>query len=193
MQSALKALKKARKFLQKRNNTSWVILLIGVLIFVFGAVNYYRVRILSFDKVPPQVIQKVKDVDVPVEILIPSIKVDLTVEPGTINNGVWLISNTEATFLDSSAVPGSGGNTVIYGHNLTTIFANLPYLSLGQKIIVKTKSGKLYNYIATQKYFVGPDRVDLVSPSNSDELTVYTCWGLFDSQRAVVVAKPASL
>jgi sortase (surface protein transpeptidase) len=59
-----------------------------------------------------------------------------------------------------------------------------------KKIIVKTKSGKIYNYIATEKYFVGPSRVDLVSPTNTDELTIYTCWGLFDSERAVIKAKP---
>lgn len=128
--------------------------------------------------------------DTPVEIIIPSIQIDLKVEPGQIKDRVWLISDSEATFLNTSAIPGTNGNTVIYGHNKKAIFGSLPYLSLGQKIIIKTKSGKIYNYIADQKYFVGPDRVDLVSPKNSDELTIYTCWGLFDSQRAIVTAKP---
>lgn len=165
----------------------------GLFIFIVGASHYYAIRVLSFDKVPPQAVQKVKDVDVPTEILIPSIKIDLKVDPGQIKNGVWLISSSTATYLDTSAAPGENGNTVIYGHNLKAIFGNLPYLSLGQKIIIKTKSGKLYNYIASQKYFVGPNRVDLVSPSDTEELTIYTCYGLFDSERAVVVAKPTSI
>lgn len=163
---------------------------VGLLVFSFGAINYYRVRILSFSKVPQAAIQSTKNIDIPVEIIIPSVQIDLNVDPGEIKNGVWLISGSGATFLNTSAAPGSGGNTVIYGHNLKKIFANLPYLSIGQKISVKTKSGKIYNYVADQKYFVGPDRVDLVSPTNTDELTIYTCWGLFDSQRALVVAKP---
>jgi sortase (surface protein transpeptidase) len=79
---------------------------------------------------------------------------------------------------------------VIYGHNKKVIFGNLPYLSLGQKIIIKTKDGKTYTYEAYQKDFVGADRIDLVSPTNTEELTIYTCWGLFDTQRAVLKAKP---
>ena len=139
---------------------------------------------------PPEVQKSTENLDVPVEIIIPSIQIDLKVDPGQIKDGVWLISDTEATFLNTSAAPGTGGNTVIYGHNKKVIFGNLPYLSLGQKIIIKTKSGKIYNYVADQKYFVGPDRVDLVSPTKDDELTIYTCYGLFDSERAVVKAKP---
>lgn len=139
---------------------------------------------------PEEVRKSTQDVDLPVEIIIPSIQIDLKVDPGQIKDGVWQISEKSATFLNTSAPPGSGGNTVIYGHNKQAIFGNLPYLSVGQKITIKTKSGKIYNYIAEKKYFVGPDRVDLVSPSDKEELTIYTCYGLFDGERAVIVAKP---
>jgi len=170
-----------------------LVTLLGLSIFFYGAVNYYSVRILSFSKVPQAAATKTQNVDAPTEIIIPSISIDLPVEPGEIKDGVWLISDSTATFLSTSAAPGGGGNTVIYGHNLKRIFGNLPYLSIGQKIIIKTKSGKVYDYIANQKYFVGPDRVDLVSPTDTEELTIYTCWGLLDSERAVVVAKPISM
>lgn len=176
--------------LQSQLNLPHLLITLGIALFIFGGVSYYRVRILSFSSVPPEAITKTQDVDIPVEIIIPSIQIDLKVEPGQIKDGVWQISQSEATFLAGSAAPGESGNTVIYGHNLKAIFGNLPYLSIGQKIIVKTKSGKTYNYIASQKYFVGPDRVDLVSPASEEELTIYTCYGLFDSQRAVVRAKP---
>jgi len=108
---------------------------------------------------------------------------------GTIKDGVWQISYDNPTFLDSSARPATGGNIVIYGHNKKAIFGNLPYLSLGQKIIVKTADGKTYTYEAYWKDFVASDRVDLVSPEPMEELTIYTCWGLFDSRRAVIKAK----
>lgn len=170
-------------------NQSLIIILLGVGIIIFGGVNYYRVRILSFDKVPESAQIKIRNVDSPVKILIPSVKINLTVDPGGITDGVWQISASDATFLTTSAPPGEKGNTVIYGHNKKAIFGNLPYLSIGQKITVITKSGKTYNYIATEKFFVGPDRVDLISPTSDEELTVYTCWGIFDSQRAVVKAK----
>lgn len=126
----------------------------------------------------------------PTVIIIPSIGINLPIQVGEIKNGAWEISYSNATFLNSSARPGTGGNSVIYGHNKKTIFGNLPYLSIGQKIIIKTQDGVLHTYEAYQKDFVGPDRVDLVSPTNKEELTIYTCWGLFDSQRVVVKAKP---
>lgn len=170
--------------------TPYFLVFLGFALLSFGAVNYYLVRILSFSKVPVAAAQSVQNLDIPVEIIIPSIQIDLKVEPGQIKDGVWLISESNATFLGTSAAPGSGGDTVIYGHNKKAIFGNLPYLSLGQKITIKTQSGKIYNYVADQKFFVGPDRVDLVSPSSTEELTIYTCWGLFDSQRAVIKAKP---
>ncbi len=144
---------------------------------------------MSFSKVPEAAVKSTQDMDIPVELIIPSINIDLQVDPGQIKDGVWQISDTNATFLNTAAVPGGGGNTVIYGHNKKVLFGNLPYLSLGQKISIKTKSGKIYNYVADTKYFVSPDRVDLVSPTNTEELTIYTCYGLFDSQRAVVKAK----
>jgi len=78
----------------------------------------------------------------------------------------------------------------VYGHNKKIIFGSLPYLSIGQKVIVKTQDGKLYTYEVYKKDFVKPARVDLVSPTNFEELTLFTCWGLFDSQRVVVKAKP---
>lgn len=149
-------------------------------------------RVLSFSKVPPEAVNATQNTDIPAEIIIPSIKIDLAVDPGVIKDGVWQISDSGATFLSGSAPPGTKGNTVIYGHNKKIIFGNLPYLSIGQTISVKTKSGKIFNYIAKQKYFVGPDRVDLVSPSDHEELTIYTCWGLFDGQRVVIKADPVS-
>lgn len=126
----------------------------------------------------------------PIEIIIPSISVDIKLDTGQIKNGVWEISGVNATFLNTSAVPGTNGNIVIYGHNKKNIFGNLPYLSVGQKIALKTARGKIYNYIVKEKLFVNPDRVDLVSSADKEELTVYTCWGLFDSQRAVIKAEP---
>jgi LPXTG-site transpeptidase (sortase) family protein len=131
-----------------------------------------------------------QNLDIPVEVIIPSINLDLKVDPGTIKNGIWQTSDSTATFLDTSSTPGSTGNTVIYGHNKKIIFGNLPYLSTGQRIIVKTRSGQIYNYIVENKYFVDPGRIDLVSPTNNSQLTIFTCWGAFDQQRAVIKAVP---
>ncbi len=168
-----------------------ILVFLGFSLISFGAVNYYRVRVLSFTKTPAQATQTSQTFKLPEEILIPSIGIDLPIEIGTIKDGVWQISYNHPTFLDSSARPGSGGNVVIYGHNKKVIFGNLPYLSLGQKIYIKTTDEKVHIYETYKKDFVSPDRIDLISPTNKEELTIYTCYGLFDSQRVVIKAKPS--
>ncbi|KKU10294.1 MAG: Peptidase C60 sortase A and B [Candidatus Woesebacteria bacterium GW2011_GWB1_45_5] len=183
-----RVLKTSRKHIKRLNQRPLLLLFLGLFIFFVGASNYYRVRILSFNNAPSGAV--VSADDPPVQITIPSIDIDIPVEPASIKDGVWEISYKNATFLNTSGTPESGGNIVVYGHNKKAIFGNLPYLSLGQKIIVKTQNGKTYEYEAYQKDFVGPDRVDLVSPTTYEELTIYTCWGLFDSQRVVIKAKP---
>ena len=162
---------------------------LGLTLFFLGASRYYKLRTLSFAWAPDQV-QINQGGELPIQITIPSIKVDLPIDVGSIVNGVWQVSSSHATFLGSSARPKTAGNIVIYGHNKKAIFGNLQYLSIGQKVFVKTQSEKIYAYEVYRKEFVKPDRVDLVSPIGFEELTLYTCWGLFDSQRVVIKARP---
>lgn len=185
-----KASKTSRKLIKRLDKVRPSVLIsLGIFIFLVGASNYYNDRILSFTKTPTEAKTELKG-ELPSEIDIPSINMKLPVEIGKIDNGVWQISYDHPTFLNASARPGTNGNIVIYGHNKKAIFGNLPYLSLEQKIYIKTTDNKIYTYVAYQKDFVSPDRVDLVSQTNREELTIYTCWGLFDTQRVVIKAKP---
>ena len=184
--SVSKTLKKLSRWL---SNRPLLVISIGLFIFFVGAVHYYQLRILSFTQTPAEAQTTVKG-ELPTEISIPSININEPIDIGSIKDGVWQISYNNPTFLETSARPGTGGNIVIYGHNKKAIFGNLPYLSIGQKIMIKTTDGKTYTYIVYEKDFVGPGRVDLVSPTNTEELTIYTCWGIFDIDRAVVKSKP---
>lgn len=177
-------LKKLKKF-----NKPVYLIILGVLLFSFGLYHYLSIRVLSFNSIP-EIAESVETGNYPVQIEIPSIDINVEIEPGSIKDGVWDISYDKATFLSSSQRPGSSGNTVIYGHNKKLLFGNLPYLSIGQKIMVKTSDGVIHIYEVYKKDFVSPDRVELVSPTDYEELTLFTCWGLFDSQRVVVKAKP---
>ena len=178
-----------KKLKAKRFRKPLIFLFLGIVLILFGGINYYKIRVLSFTKSPQESFSEQKS-ELPVQITIPSVGIDLPVETGEIKDGVWKISYSSATFLNSSARPGNSGNTVIYGHNKKAIFGNLPYLSLGQKIYVKTVDGKIYIYEAYWKDFVASDRVDLVEETDKEELTLYTCWGIFDQNRAVIKARP---
>lgn len=183
-----KRLSKLQAKLQSGKNPI-IVVTFGIFLFLVGASHYYQLRILSFRGYVAKA-ENMQIGELPVQITIPSIGIDQKIEVGSIIEGVWQISYEHPTFLDSSARPGTGGNTVIYGHNKKVIFGNLPYVSIGQNVFIKVMSGKIYKYEIYQKDFVGPGRVDLVSPTNKEELTLYTCYGLFDSQRAVIKARP---
>jgi LPXTG-site transpeptidase (sortase) family protein len=181
-----------KKFLGnfKKRPLSWALILAGFILIIFGSTNYFRIRRLSFNGTPQLAQNSGENLEMPVELIIPSLSLNLKVDPGVILDGIWQVSNQNATYLTTSAPPGQNGNTVIYGHNLKRILGNLPYISDGQKITIKTMSGKLLNYTVISKVIVSPDRIDLVSPTSTEELTIYTCTGFADTKRVVVKAKP---
>jgi len=175
---------------EKSHRKGKILIFVGLIIIVFGAINYYRIRILSFAKVPATAIGSTTNIDIPSEISIPSINVDLKIDPSNIYDGVWQISKENASFLTTSSPIGGNGNTVIYGHNKKKIFGNLPNVNIGEKISVKTVMGKTYDYIVDKKEFVSPKEVELISETAEPTLTIYTYYGFLGSQRAVIVAKP---
>lgn len=151
---------------------------------------YYQKRVLSFASVPEFTSQEEVGEEIPSRIVVPSAKIDLSVELGTIKKGVWQISETGASFLDVSAKPGSGGNIVIYGHNKKVIFGNLGSVKVGDTIILDTPKGKEFDYKVVSVETVAPTKVEVIAPTDYEVLTVYTCNGLFDSTRLIIKAKP---
>jgi len=172
-----KRLRKKRKF---SFILSYILVFIGSGLMVFGVLSFYNARILSFTSTPQSSTTNVQTInredELPIHLTIPSINIDLPIESGSIKDGVWQISYENATFLDSSAEPGTGGNIVIYGHNKKKIFGNLPYITKGARITLTAKNGKTFDYEVESKIYVKPDRVDLVSPLDHEILTIYTCW-----------------
>lgn len=169
---------------------SLLAIIFGLSIFSFGAYRYFSIRILSFSKPPPETVTTKNRAELPAKITIPDLKIDLPIEEGFIKDGVWQISEANASHLNTSARPGEGGNIVVYGHNKRVIFGSLPYARIGAKITITDKNGKKYNYEVTNKLYASPDQVNLLYPTDYEQLTIYTCAGLFDSQRFIIKAKP---
>lgn len=151
---------------------------------------YYQKRILSFASVPEFSTQQIKASEAPSRIIIPSVKIDLPIDEGTIKNGVWQISDVGASFLDVSAKPGSPGNIVVYGHNKRVIFGNLSLVHKGDTITLMNLSGDEFVYKVESISTVKPTEVSVIAPTDYEVLTVYTCNGLFDSTRLIIKAKP---
>ena len=169
-----------------------VLLIVGFfLIALFSGWRFYNARILSFktDNVSASSESQSSN---PVSINIPSIGLTLPVEESTIIDGVWQISYQGASHLDKSADPGEGGNMVIYGHNKNSLFGQIRWLKEEDLIEIKNEEGVLYSYRVVKTVITTPDDIEYVLPKSEEILTLYTCTGLLDSKRHIVLAKRES-
>lgn len=125
----------------------------------------------------------------PVRIFIPGL-IDLGIEPHVYAEGEWTISTNQASYLTASARPGESGNIIIYGHNKWPIFGKLTSLQ-GQEIItLYLQDGSERQYQIESLAEVAPTQTELLQPTATEVLTVYTCTGWLDSRRLVIRAHP---
>lgn len=126
----------------------------------------------------------------PTAIHIPSVGIHLPIEESDIVDGVWQVSQTGASHLQTSARPGQSSNIVIYGHNLLSLFGRVRDLNKGDIITLKTAYGSLFTYEVTETMTVQPNQIEVALPTDTETLTLFTCDGLADSIRFVIRAKP---
>jgi LPXTG-site transpeptidase (sortase) family protein len=167
------------------------LIFLGFLLMSFAAgYRFYSERILSFSATPSNANAFENQKNTPTRITIPKVKIDVPVEVSSIRDGVWGISNHGASFLDISAGIGSGGNIVMYGHNKAKIFGYIRNLKKGDLIELQDKDGVKHVYKVEETRVVEPNNLTYVEPKDKETLTLYTCTGLFDSKRHIVVAYP---
>ncbi len=126
----------------------------------------------------------------PTFIAIKDNNIFLPIKETIIQNGVWEVSTDGASHLATSSRPGENGTIIIYGHNTLAEFGSIPYVSLGEPIIISASDGKTYTYIIKKTAVVDPTDVSILKNQQGETLILYTCYGFADLQRFVVVAKP---
>lgn len=159
---------------------------------LFSGWRFSRARILSFSQEYPKDGQtvRVNDDARPTSIEIPSVGIKLEVVESEIKDGIWEISYTGASHLNKSAYPGEGGNIIFYGHNRRSLFGPIRWLEKDAEIILTGKNSEKHSYKVVETVEVSPENIQYVLPKSEETLTLYTCTGLFDSKRFIVVAKP---
>lgn len=129
------------------------------------------------------------DVEAPIVL---SKSADETALQNDLNHGVVHYPGT--------ALPGQRGNTYIAGHSsnyvwsqgaYNYVFKGLNDLVTGDKITVTMSfsNGKkiTYNYVTSLKEEVAPDDARIFAESQSQELTLTTCWPLGTNTRRIMV------
>lgn len=125
----------------------------------------------------------------PIRLYIPNLAKSLAIEVGEVVNNRWSISQTGVSFYKDSAIPGSNGNSVIYGHNLKNILGDLPKLTSEDKIYVILSDGSFARYAVFNKKSISPNQVEILNQTQDSRLTIYTCSGFLDTARFAVIAK----
>lgn len=125
----------------------------------------------------------------PVEIIIPAINLDLPIIPAKLEKGKWEATTKGVSWLSSSPMPGIEGNSILYGHNWPNLLGNILKLKPGQIIKIKFSDGLEKLFVIDSTVTVSPNDVNILKPSKSAQVTLYTCTGFLDNKRFVVVAK----
>jgi LPXTG-site transpeptidase (sortase) family protein len=180
--------KRRSKFLFRGGN---VLIITGIILMaLWGVHRFFYNRSLSLsDAILASYAQTHSEVAYPIHITIGEAIRLPVVESGKVN-GVWAVSQTSANHVQASALPGEAGNIIIYGHNLNTIFGYLVDQRVGTVVDIRTNDGKLHKYKISDIHIVDPSQTDLLAPTTTEILTLYTCTGFLDSQRFVARATP---
>lgn len=123
----------------------------------------------------------------PVSIQIPSLGTDLNVTPGVYDPQTqqWTLTLDKVQYATMTPKPNNeSGNTFMYGHYRSNVFASLHTIKMGAQAVVKTENGHTFYYHLTGAKVVKPsDSADIFNYRGKPMLTVQTCTGLFFQNR----------
>lgn len=169
----------------------YLIVLTG-LVFVFYGVKREARRVYTFKSEPVEV-QGFSEViddkkDIPLQISIAELFIELPVRRAEVIDGYWEVFEDSAGWGSGSGVPGEKGNQVIFAHARDGLFLPLLYVEKGMEITVSTEA-EAYVYEIMEIKEVYPNQVEVIQPTETETLTLYTCSGFQDKKRLIVTAK----
>lgn len=126
----------------------------------------------------------------PVSLRIKSLSVNLPILSSKIVNGSWETTKTGVSYLSLSPIPGSHGNSILYGHNYPNLLGNLTHIKNGDEIEIVFSDQSVKRFKVAYFQTVTPDETHVLSSSGDARLTIYTCTGFLDLKRFVVIAVP---
>jgi sortase (surface protein transpeptidase) len=116
----------------------------------------------------------------PDELLIPSLKMDLTVIPGHYNpiTQTWNLTLNEVQYAVVTPEPNNiQGTTFFYGHYRPEVFAYLHLISANAQAIVKTTNNHTFYYQLASIRTTTPNDDSVFKNNGPPVLTVQTCTG----------------
>lgn len=165
------------------------------LIIVSGYLYYLRVQpsrlvIQSYapSALPTPEIHEIARLASPTSIEIPKIQIYLPLIPSKIENGKWETTTAGVSYLVSSPIPGQLGNSILYGHNWTSILGKLPQVRPGDEIIIRYDNQTSKTFVIDTTAVISPTQIGILDQTDDRRITIYTCTGFLDTKRFVAVA-----
>lgn len=168
---------------------SRILIIFGILILGFGGIllfQHYTPQRLSFKNYKPST--KISHVEQQSRMKIPSLGMDLEIIPSKITNNIWEATSQGVSYLSSSPIPGEKGNSILYGHNWTSLLGNLRNIKPGAEINITFTNKEKKTFIVEYVSIVGPNDTQILANTDDTRITLYTCTGFLDSKRFVVTA-----
>lgn len=129
---------------------------------------------------------------IPTGISIPSVNIQLTVEPGRYDKASdsWTLSGYNAHFAAATRPANNGGgNTFIYGHNNRHVFGPIKSIAPGAEARITTDVGNTFYYYLESVKTVEPSDVSVFTYTGAPIMTIQTCTGLWHEQRQLYTFK----
>ncbi len=170
---------------------SWFFILQSLSLLTVGLYQLYLQEVpatLAFSNYHSVKTAVSKQSTLPNRIAISDLDINLPLEQATVVNETWPTTDTGASYLTSSPLPGKDGNSIIYAHNWRSLFGNLVQAKVGQEVVIAYPDGTKKIFVIAYTSVVSANESTILAPSNDKRVTLYTCTGLLDTQRFVAVA-----
>ena len=164
---------------------------IGIICYILGIYNIWLIsdpNRLSFKSYTYAQTVSVKGKSFPTQISIEKLNINLPIVPANIVNDRWETTDSGASYLETSPIPGETGNSVIYAHNWASLFGSLVNVLPGDEINMTYDDGSVKTFVVKYTSVVTPDTSSILAPTGDKRITLYTCTGFLDSHRFVAVA-----
>lgn len=183
-----------RKLLKKipaKGPVSILLISLGILLIFFGKPTLKQLSLVSSFRDEPVVIENLngdQSGEIPVKITIENVNIDIAVKEAKIVDGYWEVFPNVAGWGEGSGKPGRPGNQVVFAHARKGLFLPLRDVKIGSIVKIETTRDS-YSYEVKEIKEVLPNQVEVISTTEDETLTLYTCTGFNDSKRLIVVAK----
>lgn len=175
---------------------SKISIVVGILLIVFGVcLFHFRDSNAFINDTPsapavatkPWVAPKPSTIQGnPVHIDIPSLGLSLDIINGTYNTrtGQWTLTEDKVQYAVNTPPPNNAeGDTFLYGHYRTGVFATLHDIKIGAQVAITTDNGHTFTYQLASVRVTDPSDTSLFNYAGKPILTIQTCTGLFFQYR----------